>query len=313
MSNGATALHHAEAGLHVFPADTETKRPLVRFTAAATKMTAGAHYFWQRYGADALPCIHLSAAGLVVIDLDRGHDADVDGVAEFDRLLDLYGELPSCPAVRTPRGGVHLYFRQPSGREPLGNSTSRIAPGVDIRGFHGYTVAPGAVMATGEFYEAIAGTPDLAYAFAAGTIPEIPTWLAELAAAPKAPDMPARGPSSPITDRRLRPWAWAALEYEAAALACTPTGTRNRRLFKAVANVAGKGGAHGVISEAEAYEQLWTACVANGSIADDGAKQFRDTFNSGWRKGLSNPHPGPRERLTQTIDPRFAGLMARAK
>lgn len=308
MSNHTVALRFAEAGLSVFPTCAETKRPLVRFTSAATTLARGIDYFWTRYGANTVPALHLSAAGLVAIDLDRGHGDGADGIAEFDKLLDQYGELPVCPVVRTPRGGAHLYFRQPAGREPLGNSASRIANGVDVRAHHGFVIAPGAVMATGEYYENIAGTPDLADAFMAGTIPEVPAWLAELAERPATSQVPVRGPSSAvIPESRLRSWALAVLEGEAAALAATPVRCRNENLNKAAFVIASKGGAHGVVAEDEAWSALWAACVSNGYIADDGSKAFERSFYSGWNDGLCKPSLPP-ERLTN-IDPQFfAGL-----
>lgn len=317
MSNRKTALRLVRADISTFPAD-QTKKPLVRFTAAATRNESGVDYFWQRYGANALPAINLSGCGLVVIDLDRGHADGVDGVAEFDKLLDLYGELPVCPAVRTPRGGVHLYFRQPEGREPLGNSAGRIAPGIDVRGHHGFTVAPGAVLASGEFYETVDGTPDLCEAFASGEILVIPNWLVDLAERPVVQESSPRGPSpcGVIPSGRLRSFALAVLEGEAAELASAPVGKRNDSLNKAAFVIASKGGAHGAVSETEAWAALWAACVVNGYVnstaTGDGPKAFEVSFYSGWGGGLAKPSAGPRERNT-AIDPAFtAGLKPRA-
>lgn len=306
MSNHQTALCLARAGFSIAPACSETKRPLVRFTTASTKLELGVDYFWRRYP-DAVPAINLSDVGLVVIDLDRGHWDGADGVATFEQLLDRYSEVPSCPAVRTRRGGIHLYFRQPSSGDPIGNSTSRIGSGVDVRGFHGYVIAPGAVMADGTFYESIAGTPDLAGAFAAGTIPEIPAWLAELADPPVQISAPQRVPSAPVIDCNRRPFGVAVLEGEAAEVASAPKGSRNHQLNKAAFVIAAKAGAWGLVSEAETWDALWSACIANGYLADDGPKAFRNSFYSGWNDGVADPTP-IRERLTS--DPNFAERIA---
>lgn len=299
--NRDVALRLALAGLPVFPACPETKRPLVRFTAAATRLERGVDYFWRRYP-DAVPAIHLAGAGLVVIDLDRGHADGADGVAAFDALLDVHGELPVCPAVRTPRGGIHLYFKQPAG-EPISNSAGLIGPGVDVRGFHGYGVAPDAVMADGTFYEGVAGTPDLIDAFIAGAIPIIPAWLAELAERPAAVDGPSRCPRSTRVDNNRQPYGIAVLEGEATELANAPVGTRNHQLNKASFVIASKAGAFGWVTEGGAWDALWSACVANGYVADDGARAFKRTFYSGWNDGLCDP-TAPRERFV--ADPAFA-------
>jgi Bifunctional DNA primase/polymerase, N-terminal len=311
LTNHNAALPLARAGLPIFPACPETKCPLVRFTAAATRLERGVNYFWQRYP-DAVPAINLSGAGLVVIDLDRGHGDGADGVAEFDKLLDQNGELPACPASRTPRGGVHLFFRQPDGAEPISNSAGQngIGPGIDVRGFHGYVIAPGAVMADGTFYEAIAGTPDVAESFIAGTIPAIPAWLAELAERPPVVDMSSRAPRSLRVDSNRQPFGAAVLEGEAVALANAAIGTRNSILNKAAFVIASKAGALGWVSEGEAWAALWAACIANGYVADDGPKAFRRTFYSGWNDGVADPTP-PRERLT--ADPAFAARIAKLK
>jgi Bifunctional DNA primase/polymerase, N-terminal len=294
--NCNTAHRIARASLPVFPACPETKRPLCRFTRAATRRERGIDHYW-RQNPDAVPAIHLAGAALVVVDLDRGHGNGVDGIATFDALLDAHGELPPCPAVRTPRRGVHLFFRQPEGAEPIGNSAGQIGAGVDIRGHHGYVVAPGAIMADGTFYEAIAGTPDLVEAFTARTIPTLPGWIGELAERAPHVTAPTRGPSTPVLiDCNRRPYGIAVLEGEAAALADAPNGTRNHQLNKAAFVIASKAGAWGWVSEGEAWGALWAACVANGYIQDDGAKAFKRTFYSGWNDGLADPTP-PRERL----------------
>jgi hypothetical protein len=311
--NKAIALRLARASLPVFPACPDTKRPLVRFTAAATRLERGVDYHWGRHP-KAVPAIHLAGAGLVVNDLDRGHGDGADGVAQLEKLLDAHGELPACcPMVRTPRGGVHIYFQQPDDAEPIGNSVGQVAPGVDIRGWHGFVVAPGAVMASGEFYEGIAGTPDLCESFIAGAIPTIPAWLTKLAEKPAYLTAPARGPFSPAIESNRSPYGIAILEGEARALAATPAPYRNKTLNKAAFVVASKAGAWNFVSEENTWAALWAACVSNGYIQDDGAKAFKHTFYSGWNDGLADPTPPP-DRLTAdpAIAARFINLKPRS-
>jgi bifunctional DNA primase/polymerase-like protein len=293
-----TALRLAAAGLVVLPCHPETKRALCKFNAA-TNLPRGIIYFWDRHPT-AMPAIHLTACGLVAIDLDRGHDSGADGIAAFDTLLDQYGEIPPCPTVRTPRGGVHLYFRQSAGRE-LGvrNSASQIGPGIDVRGYHGYVIAPGAILATGEFYETIAGTPDLAESFVAGTIPEIPSWLVELAE--RRPDLPTRVPSAaePAADARCREWALSALDGEASGLAATEPGGRNHKLNAVVYRLA-KMAARGWLTQSEIWSAVESACIQNGYLtskdSSDGPARFRATYNSAFRAGLAKPASDPPER-----------------
>ena len=48
--------------------------------------------------------------------------------------------LPQTWTVRTASGGLHLYFRWPE--QPIRNSASKIAPGIDVRGDGGYVIVP---------------------------------------------------------------------------------------------------------------------------------------------------------------------------
>jgi hypothetical protein len=298
--NREAALRLARAAISIFPCELEAKRPCygVRFTCASARNENGVAYYWRKFP-EARPAINLGGAGLVVIDLDRNHGDGADGVAEFERLLDEYAELlAGCPMVRTPSNGIHIYFKQPNGIEPIGNSASRIAPGIDVRGFHGFVLAPDSVNSDGEFYQSIAGTPDLCEGFVAGAIPEIPAWLAKLAEKPLRVIESIRGPTvaPAVVDCDRRPYGVAVLEGEARDLANAPVGSRNATVNKASFVIASKAGAWGWVSEGEAWDALHAACIANGYIADDGVKAFRASFYSGWNDGLADPTP-PRERL----------------
>jgi Bifunctional DNA primase/polymerase, N-terminal len=185
--NREVALTFVRAGFHVFPCDSSTekprsKRPLVEnWPNRATNAENGVRHYWAtRPGA--IVGLPLGKAGLVVIDLDLGHADGQDGTAEFGKILDYYGgTVDGVPIVRTWRGGYHLYYRQPMGRDPLGNREGMLTGcGINVRGAGGYVIAPGSVMATGEYYDGVPEYPDLCETFVAGTIPEIPGWLVEL-------------------------------------------------------------------------------------------------------------------------------------
>ncbi|MEN6527581.1 MAG: AAA family ATPase [Candidatus Polarisedimenticolia bacterium] len=71
-----------------------------------------------------------TGGGTLVVDVD----ANKGGYAS---LLDL--DLPETLTVRTPGGGLHLYYAAPD----VQNSVDRIAPGIDVRSAGGYVVGPG--------------------------------------------------------------------------------------------------------------------------------------------------------------------------
>ena len=124
-TNLSAALALASAGIKIFPAGAD-KRPLLKgWQDAATCNADQIHTWWDR--AAALPAIPCGQNNLVVIDCDR-HDGGADGVAAFKSLVAAHGGVPrQVPLVKTPNGGLHLYFRQPNG-EALGNGRGSLPP-----------------------------------------------------------------------------------------------------------------------------------------------------------------------------------------
>ncbi len=139
------------------------------------------------------------AAGLIVIDIDAhggavperdrilpgihiGEHVDLTGLANGFHTLAVLAALRGAPdpawdeetlRVRTPSGGLHLWYRAGEGREwqcSSGASRSRaLAWQVDVRATGGYVVAPGTVTQAGT-YELL-GT--------CRTPGELPQWLAD--------------------------------------------------------------------------------------------------------------------------------------
>jgi Bifunctional DNA primase/polymerase, N-terminal/Primase C terminal 2 (PriCT-2) len=75
-------------------------------------------------------------------DTPKGHS--VDGIASLRRLERQHGRLPKTLMAISPSGSLHYYFRWPK-RGLICNSTSKIAPGVDVRGEGGMVLAPPSV------------------------------------------------------------------------------------------------------------------------------------------------------------------------
>lgn len=72
-------------------------------------------------------------SGIWVLDIDGA-----EGEASLTALQKAYGNLPATLIHRTGKGR-HLIFRMPS--DDIRNSTSKIAPSIDVRGNGGYIVA----------------------------------------------------------------------------------------------------------------------------------------------------------------------------
>lgn len=301
-TNLETALWLASANMHVTLCNPATKAPYLRdWPRRATNDPSVVREQFTRYP-NAMPGIALGLCGLVAIDIDVKNG--IDGHAAMNLLLDQYGELPLGPATKTPSGGTHYFCRQPTGRAPLNNATGALPCAIDIRGFGGQIIAPGAVRSDGTFYEAVPGWPDLCDAHVAGTIPEIPGWLVDIIERPKRLAA-ERGPSEVELPRTRAlgdksAWVAAGLLQEARTLAASTEGGRNNNLNRAVYTFAGHA-ANGWTTRDEVYEAMKWACTNNGYLASnnagDGPKQFDTTFNSAWRSGIKLPTNGPGKRV----------------
>jgi hypothetical protein len=244
---------------------------------------------------DWIVAIDAYRSGLELIDADRNHAEGVDGVASLERLLDQHGELPEGLAIyQTPRGGIHVVGKAPTDDDRKLRSTSgTLGAGIDTRGL------PVGLIFTGErpdgTYQHIAG-PEITDPISA----ELPAWVFELTQARPIEQTRVPGGDAIEDDPRLRPWALAALDGERSKLSRLDPGSRNHRLFKSVARLAGIA-ARGWLNQSEVWNAMQSAFAANGYLQSrdpsDGRVSFRSTFNSAWRKGFANPSAGPQERL----------------
>ena len=134
------ALAMAARGRRVFPLAPGTKdRPLIKdWPEFATTDEAMIRKVWGRFP-DAN--VAVLCDDMVVIDVDvKG------GKPGMASLIDLDLDLNPFP-VRTPTGGLHVYFTGPN----VKNSVGRIGPGLDVRSRHGYVVAAGSVTGAGRY------------------------------------------------------------------------------------------------------------------------------------------------------------------
>ncbi len=216
-NNKRVAENLAEVGFSVFPCGPD-KRPRVTWRDASTSDVDAVRAMWRRV--PGLPAIDLAKCNIVAIDLDR-HTGGNDGVAAFKRLAQPHGLPRGVPIVRTAGNGVHLYFRQPEGVEPFGNSKGALPAGIDVRGHGGFVVAPGAMLQDGRQWRLADGSPDLAGAYQAGTIPPLPQWLCDLIR-PQRPAPKSRPMhwTSASADRE-RVYVEAALRYISSDDRCT--------------------------------------------------------------------------------------------
>lgn len=266
---GVAAVEYAARGWEVFPAEVRGKRPLAAAVPHglrdATTDVKRVEAWWRRW-----PSANIAArAGhsFVVVDCDGEMGCDA-----LMRLESSHSPLPETLTAESGGGGVHLFFAAPIGVR-VKNSAGRIAPRVDVRGAGGYIVLPPSVHPTGRSYAWRDATVRLAV---------MPRWLVGLA-------MPAPPPSRPAVPRFTLAngsglVADRVLGEECAAIAATPRGARNDRLFRGAAALAN------LVAGGElALDPTLANLVASAMECGLPRREAERTIESAFLTGLATP------------------------
>lgn len=271
------AAAYAAAGIAVFPCAPGGKRPLTEhgFHDATTDLNqVGA---WWRTHPEANIGI-ATGQGVDVIDVDvhaTGTGFPVLRTLQQENLIAGWGL-----AVRSPSGGLHLYY--PSSPDSDARSWSRGRAHVDFRGTGGYIIAPPSVINTEHGqrrYEVIAhGRTPRPVDSAAIRYLLTPTPTRE--ARPSA-DRPGRN----VSVERLVEWVGTLTE-----------GNRNAGLFWAACRLAEAGLSHG-----DSYALLEPAATRTGLEA----REIAATIQSAHRTTALNPDAAASD---PTMGRSFAGM-----
>lgn len=129
------ALAYVGKGIPVFPIAPGLKRPPAVahsfYDASADPRQINEWWVQADYNIGACP----EHFGHLVVDLDGP-----EGLATWQQFEVLFAAPPTL-MVRTPSGGIHLYFR---GSAPP--SARRLGPGLDIRGRTSYVLLPPSIV-----------------------------------------------------------------------------------------------------------------------------------------------------------------------
>ena len=144
------ALAYAARGWPVFPVRADktpyTKHGVQDATTTITKIEE----MWEKWP-KANIAMNVGAAGMLVIDLDPGHD--------MKELESNIGPLPKTRlSAKTPRDGLHLYFFL-ADEEVVAPSASKLAPHVDVRSLNSYVLLPPSTTADGSYVWQEEGKP----------------------------------------------------------------------------------------------------------------------------------------------------------
>jgi hypothetical protein len=277
------ALDYAKRGIPVFPVNPLDKHPLTGRGFKDATISASQIETWWKQNPDAMIGIPTGeASGFWVLDADVDPIKGLDGLTELEKLQAQNGTLPPTLTSITPRGGKHFFFRWSPG---IRNSSSKIAPGLDVRGAGGYVILPPSMRADGKFYQWCGDARDAADALA---------WLVEQASKKKEKTTAKTNGGGNKTNGQMRSIAWAqtALENECNAVANAQPGARNDQLNRSAFNlfqlVAG-----GHLNEQEVRERLFAAAEACGLVEDDGAHSVGATIDSAAQAGRAQPRLQP--------------------
>ena len=188
----SAAVALAASGVPVFPCRRD-KSPACRggFTAATTD-PAEVRKLFSVSSAELIGVPTGKVSGIDAIDVDPRHGGNVWYDLHWDKLF--------TRIHNTRSGGQHVLFRHANG---VGCSTSRVAPGIDVRGDGGYICwwpAAGFPLALEVHLDALSEWPAWALSEALGkaaprvSSPDLAGNLADVASAMRA--IPNRGPSN---------------------------------------------------------------------------------------------------------------------
>jgi hypothetical protein len=284
------ALVAAERGWHIVPAKPGTRKPMPkRWEQRATTDPGRITRFWTA-NPDYNVAIACGPSGLLVVDLDQpkpgqplpsglGMRAIPTGQAALRELATrAEGQIPATHTVRTPSGGIHLYYRAPT-RPRLGCTRGSLAPLIDTRGHGGCVIAPGSI------------TPEGGYELVDDRDPAtLPGWLVQ-ALAPK----PSTGLSggSDVAPERLDAYVAAAVAAQVERVRSARRGAHNHTLFVAACRLGELVGARTLDPGTATHMLKQAAAPIVASDCDCTAREINATIASGLRTGAQRPRRLP--------------------
>jgi hypothetical protein len=214
-------------------------------------------------------------SGLVVIDDDQGRHGGGP-----------YVPPPTGLVSESPTGGRHYYYRAP---DPCpGNSASRLAPHVDVRGEGGQVVYPGSIHPIEHRPYRWVSTSE------PGTLPEATLAVLRGPVVHVDTTRPVDPPQARASTGGADAYAETALVREAARVRAAPEGTRNIALNNAALSL-GQLVAGGALPEFRVRDELTSAAKIAG-LED---REIAATLRSGLTAGAKQPRCAP-ERATAT-------------
>lgn len=255
----AWAESYGGIGWRIFPVWSGQKTPAIKgWPDKASADPSVIESWWSREPFNIGLCC--GPDSLFVVDVDQhGQDGEITLSKAEQRL----GELPPTVEQRTGSGGRQLFFRYPVGFD-LRNSASKLGPGLDSRGWHGYVVLPPSLHPCGERYQWIAPPRG-------GVLAELPArWARKLHRKPPPPTLP-------VPVRPLGTFSDAIVDRLMKQVQRAPSGARHATLYAVTSDLREKQTA-GLVPSGD-YEEDLIKAACNSGLSD---AEARDTV--AWAK-----------------------------
>jgi hypothetical protein len=262
----------AKLGWRVMPLRKDSKLPAIKdWPNKATTDVYQIDEWWNGTHAGAnVGILTGPESDIWVLDIDTHW---CNGFASVRALFHGHGisQIPNTFRVASPSGGQQWYFRYPASGKKVRNISSEpdrpgpLGAGLDVRGWHGMVVAPGAIGRN------VINDVRPIYA---------PGWLEEIVTTPAVRSKKIETVSSGANALRLVNDYVIKLSAQRAGR----NSTLNTMAFQ-----LGLLGGRGLLDEDDARNALLEACRANGAIEGPDAwkdGQFDATFTSGWSAGV---------------------------
>ncbi len=259
---GSLALQLAARNIAVFSLSPGSKVPLPgsRGSLDASTNADVIRDWWAQTPAANIGVATGPRSGVWVLDVDPQHEGD-QSLAE---VVSRYEELPDTVAVRTPSGGLHLWWKWPSDIE-IRNSAGRVGAGIDVRGQGGYVIAPPSRLSNGRSYRWVQGSTEILSA---------PDWLVQLTQPPVSPKIDTKS-----INRFSGPYCIAAIKNELTRLEQAQEGCRNDQLNRSAFAIAR-------FVKADVIPEDWARCkleersLAIGLSAEEARRTIASAFSA---------------------------------
>ncbi len=270
MSLHDAAVQYAKLGWYIFPLAPRSKMPAIskkdngNGLHDSTNDPERISKWWTKHP-DHNIGLNVGKSGLYVLD--------IDGERGADSLLELekeYGILPSTLVAVTGKGH-HFIFKLPEGKE-MGNTASKLGPGIDTRGVGGYIVLAPSIHPDGHEYDWLNE----------GVAPaELPQWVQDKTITPVWIP-PTYTPS--IYSINVHPYVRRVWENVQTDLQSAMHGQRNVALNTAAVKMG-----HWIASNSIARDRVEIELTLIAQALGLGDTEIRKTLQSGIEAGLKLP------------------------